>query len=148
MAVLVRHNLKKHGLDIPGTVYFDSCVDDLYSAYAGGPTEGYYVLTDTDGTVVGGIGFADCPLFPSCAELQKLYLADAVKGNGLGYRLIAFIEERMRDAGYMASYLETHHNLEAAIHIYEKSGYISIEQPAAVVHGAMDYFYYKTLSDK
>lgn len=145
MALLVRGNLKAHGLDIPGTVYFDPCVDDLCAAYSEHEKQGYYVLVDADDTVLGGIGFEETAVFPCCAELQKLYLADAVKGQGLGYVLVDFIEERMREAGFAASYLETHHNLQAAIHIYEKSGYEQIERPAAVVHGAMDRFYYKSL---
>ena len=52
------------------------------------------------------------------AELQKLYLNDSAKGFGLGYELIEFIEGKMRRAGYKQSYLETHDNLQAAIHIY------------------------------
>ena len=68
-----------------------------------------------------------------------------MKGRGFGYALVNYIEERMREAGFSASYLETHHNLQAAIHLYEKCGYVQIEKPAAVVHGAMDHFYYKEL---
>ncbi len=145
MARLVRSNLKAHGLDIPGTVYFDPCVDDLCAAYSQGENQGYYVLVDADDTVMGGIGFEETPIFSHCAELQKLYLADAVKGNGFGYALVAFIEERMKDAGFSVSYLETHHNLQVAIHLYEKCGYVEIERPPAVAHGAMDRFYYKPL---
>ena len=145
MARLVRGNLKAHGLAIPGTVYFDPCVDDLCAAYSQNEKQGYYVLVDAEDTVLGGIGFEETPFFPNCAELQKLYLADAVKGQGWGYKLVAFIEERMREAGFAASYLETHHNLQAAIHLYEKCGYVRIERPAAVAHGAMDHFYYRSL---
>lgn len=145
VAVLVRSNLKKHGLDIPGTVYFDPAVDNIHSYYFGREDRGYYVLTDKNNEIVGGIGFAAFPLFEGCAELQKLYLADSVKGNGLGYELIKFIEGKMQERGYRASYLETHYNLQAAMHIYEKSGYKKIERPAEVAHGAMTEFYYKNL---
>ncbi len=142
---LIRDNLKKHGLDIPGTVYFDPGIDNLYEVYSGSEKQGYYVLADEENRVIGGIGFAEFAPFENCAELQKLYLADAVKGFGLGYRLIRFIEEKMMEAGYKASYLETHLNLKAAIHIYEKSGYEKIERPKDVAHGAMTHFYYKKL---
>ena len=145
MAVIVRYNLKNHGLDIPGTVYYDDGLDHLYEFYSEVEGRGYYVLVDNQDRVVGGIGFAEFALFPDCAELQKLYLADSVKGNGLGYTLIQYIEDRMRDAGYRASYLETHSNLVAALHVYEKSGYEEIDRPKEVVHGAMDHFYYKEL---
>ncbi|SCZ77996.1 putative acetyltransferase [Pseudobutyrivibrio xylanivorans] len=43
----------------------------------------------------------------------------------------------MREAGYKVSYLETHDNLQAAIHIYEKKGYVEIERPREVVHSSM-----------
>ena len=79
------------------------------------------------------------------AELQKLYLKDSAKGVGLGYEMIDFIEERMREAGYKASYLETHDNLQAAIHIYEKMGYKEIERPKEVGHSTMNRFFRKEL---
>ncbi len=148
VAELIRFNLKKHGLDIPGTVYFDPGIDRLYDFYFSNDKRGYYVLADENDNVVGGIGFDEFTPFENCAELQKLYLADSVKGNGLGYRLISFIEEKMAEKGYTSSYLETHSNLEAAIHIYKKSGYMLIERPKEVVHGAMNNFFFKTLKTK
>ena len=142
---LIRYNLKSHGLDIPGTVYFDAVLDNLYEFYSGSETKGYYVLVDSEDKVVGGIGFEEFLAFDSCAELQKLYLADSVKGQGLGYTLIKYVEDKMMEKGFKSSYLETHHNLEAAIHIYKKSGYRLIERPENVAHGAMDHFFYKEL---
>lgn len=145
VAKLIRYNLKKHGLDIPGTVYFDKVVDSLYEFYSANTKRGYYVLEDESGNVVGGIGLDEFLPFEGCAELQKLYLSDSVKGSGLGYRLIAFVESKMLEKGYKAVYLETHSNLQAALHVYEKSGYKKIERPKEVMHGAMDNFYYKKL---
>lgn len=145
VAVLIRDNLEQYGLDIPGTVYFDSMVDNLYEAYSGSNKRGYYVLTDENDRVIGGIGFDRFAHFSDCAELQKLYLDDSVKGFGLGYVLVSFIEDKMKEAGYRASYLETHKNLQAAMHIYEKSGYNLIDRPKEVAHGAMTHFYYKEL---
>ncbi len=145
IAAIIRYNLKNHNLDIPGTVYFDSALDDLCKAYSNSEKQGYYVLTDSNDIVVGGIGFDEFAPFCDCAELQKLYLADSAKGFGLGYKLINFIEEKAAEAGYKSSYLETHSNLEAAVHIYQKSGYREIERPKEVAHGAMNIFYYKEL---
>ena len=79
------------------------------------------------------------------AELQKLYLDDRVKGRGLGYKLIGRVEDAARARGYGRMYLETHTNLQAAIHIYEKSGYVEIDKPEAVVHATMNRFYIKEL---
>ncbi len=145
VAGLIRYNLKKNGLDIPGTVYFDKGIDNLYEFYSGSAKRGYYVLTDEEDNVVGGIGFDEFSAFYKCAELQKLYLADSVKGLGFGRKLIAFIEQKMLKSGFESVYLETHTNLERAIYVYEKSGYKQIERPKEVMHGAMNVFLLKEL---
>ncbi|MBR2916823.1 MAG: N-acetyltransferase, partial [Clostridia bacterium] len=48
MAELIRYNLKNHGLDIPGTVYFDEGLDNLYDFYSESNKRGYYVLVDEE----------------------------------------------------------------------------------------------------
>ena len=45
----------------------------------------------------------------------------------------------------LASYIETHDKLQAAIHIYEKKGYEEIERPREVVHSSMNRFFRKAL---
>lgn len=146
LAALIRHNLKAHGLDIPGTVYFDEGLEHLSEYYSARPDRrAYFILLDDGGALAGGIGLAEFPLFDDCAELQKLYLSDAVKGRGLGYRLIERVEDAGRERGYRRIYLETHTNLRAALHIYEKSGYIAIDKPEAVVHATMNRFFIKEL---
>ncbi len=144
LARIIRENLKKYELDIPGTVYFDDGLDHL-SEYYGRDGRRYYVIEDTDGRVTGGIGFAGADFLEDTAELQKLYLDEPYKGSGIGYELIRLVEEKMREAGYRYSYLETHDNLQAAIHIYEKSGYTEIVKPEEVVHSAMNRFFRKEL---
>ena len=143
MAAIVRAALKAHGLDIPGTAYFDEALDHL-SVYYDRPGRAYYVLLE-DGAVTGGVGLAQFEGLPGCCELQKLYLSPAAQGRGLGYRMIRFIEDRARALGYRQMYLETHTNLQAAIHEYERSGYRQIPRPAAVIHTTMDRFYIKEL---
>lgn len=145
MAEIIRRNLKKNKLDIPGTAYYDAGLDKLSEMYAG-PDCNYYVVCDDDGRVVGGIGYAKLLFMKDTAELQKLYLDESVQGGGFAYRMVSFIEDKMREAGYKASYLETHDNLQAAIHIYEKSGYKEIERPKEVVHSTMNRFFIKELT--
>ncbi len=143
LAKLIRKSLKAHKLDIPGTVFFDEGLDHL-SGYYDHPGRAYYILVD-EGILTGGIGLAGFDGFDKCCELQKLYLDDAAKGQGLGYDMISYIEDRARELGYRQMYLETHTNLSAAIHIYEKSGYVRIERPECVVHSTMNRFYLKSL---
>ncbi len=143
LAAIIRHNLKAHHLDIPGTVYFDEVLDHL-SRYYDGEGRAYYVLKN--GTeIVGGIGYAEFAGFDECCELQKIYLDDRSKGHGTGYEMVRFIEEKAKETGYRQIYLETHTNLQAAIHIYERSGYRLIDRPESVVHSTMNRFYLKEL---
>ena len=143
IAAIVRKNLEAADLAVPGTVYFDEALDRLSEVY-GRPDSKYFIL-EKENEVVGGIGFARFMDKADTAELQKLYLDDSVKGERLGYKLIDRVEQEMRLAGFTRSYLETHNNLEAAIHIYEKAGYTEIERPAEVRHSFMNRFFIKTL---
>lgn len=146
MAELIRYNLKSNGLDIPGTVYFDEIIWHLTDFYDEKPERrAYFVLVDENDKVVGGIGLAEFPDIEGCAELQKLYLADEVKGHGLGYFLIDLLEKEALKMGYDKMYLETHTNLQTAIHVYEKAGYLDIPRPEFVMHGTMNKFYLKNL---
>ena len=143
MAAIVRAALKEHGLDKPGTAYFDASLDHL-SAYYDRPGRAYYVLLDGE-TVVGGVGVAEFEDLPGGCELQKLYLAPALRGQGLGSRMIRFIEARARELGYRQIYLETHTALSTALRAYERAGYRPIPRPSSVIHTTMDRFYLKDL---
>lgn len=146
LAALIRSNLEKFHLNIPGTVYFDPGLDRLSEFYAADPQKrAYFTALDENGQVIGGVGAAEFPGLPDCAELHKLYLADSAKGRGYGGELVRLAEDWARAAGYRRLYLETHTNLGAALRLYEKMGYRQIEKPAAVVHGTMDHFYLKEL---
>ena len=146
LAQIARCNLKKNGLDIPGTVYFDADLDRLSDFYlAEGKKRYYFVLRDDDGHALGGIGLAEFTPIADCAELQKLYLADAAKGAGWSYQLVSLVEDKARELGYKHVYLETHTNLQIAIHVYEKCGYRQIDRPEGVMHATMNRFYIKDL---
>lgn len=147
LADIIRKNLEKFHLDIPGTVYFDSQLDHLSSYYTANPEKrAYFVVEDHTGKVLGGIGIDEFSGFARCAEIQKLYLADEAKGKGLGKALMETAEEYAVQAGYERLYLETHTNLEAAIHLYEKSGFYRIQKPGEVQHSTMNLFFVKELT--
>ena len=146
IARIIRENLKAHYLDIPGTAYFDPELDCLSGFYGEKPDKRrYFVLTDGEGKVLGGVGIGEFTGFPNCAEVQKLYLSDPVKGRGLGRYLMETAETFARSAGYGRLYLETHTNLEAAVGLYRKLGFRQIEKPAGVNHGTMNLFFIKDL---
>ena len=145
IAGIIRKSLEQFGLDIPGTSYFDTNLDHLSDCYED-EKSGYYVLVDVDGTVLGGIGYSTFPFMKDTAELQKMYLDPSFKGYGLSYGMIRYVEEQMKGSGFRRSYLETHDNLQAAIHVYEKTGYLEIEKPEQVGHSSMNRFYVKDLT--
>ena len=146
LAELIRTNLKAYQLDIPGTAYYDENLYHLSGFYNAEPKKRfYYVLTDEKENVLGGVGLAEFEGIPDCAELQKLYLDDRVKGAGLSYRMMDKIEEAAMELGYKYIYLETHENLKAAIHLYGKCGYQEISRPASVIHSTMNRFFLKEL---
>jgi len=144
IASLIRSSLKSFGLDIPGTAYYDKGLDHFSDLY-GKTGSRYFVITDDSDKVIGGIGFSGFAPMKDTAELQKLYLDDSARGLGLGYEMVELVEDKMRTDGYKWSYLETHNNLQAAIHIYEKSGYTEIERPKEVGHSTMNRFFLKKL---
>ena len=144
LASLIRRTLKANHLDIPGTVYYDDSLDHL-SEYYDHPSRIYHVLLE-DEKLLGGIGLAEFPGFPNCCELQKLYLSEKSRGKGFGHFMVRHIEQVALEMGYKRMYLETHTNLQTAIRLYEKHGYQEIPKPAEVVHGTMNRFYLKDLS--
>lgn len=148
LVAIIRRNLEHFHLDIPGTAYYDPELDHMSRYYAQKPDRrAYFVVKDAQGRVLGGCGFAEFPGIEGCAELQKLYLADEVKGQGLGKRLVETVEAQAARCGYHRLYLETHTSLEVALHLYEKMGFHLIEKPASALHSTMDRFYLKQIGE-
>lgn len=140
LAEIIRTNLKAHALDIPGTVYFDDNLNHLSGYYGESDMREYFILEE-DGKILGGVGFAEFSKPDGIAELQKLYLTNEVKGRGLGRYLVELVIEKAKEAGYKKLYLETHTNLQTALIVYEKCGFIEIEKPDSVNHSTMNKFY-------
>ncbi len=146
VARIIRTNLEKMHLNLPGTAYFDPQLDHLSGFYtAPGTNRAYFVALDDAGCVAGGVGVGEFEGFPHCGEIQKLYLSDAAKGKGWGKALMLLAEDWAKQAGYRQLYLETHSNLTAAISLYEKLGFREIPRPDCVLHTTMDHFFLKQL---
>ena len=146
IAEIIRENLQRLHLDIPGTAYFDPELDHLSAYYNNDPAKRvYFVALDEDGQVSGGVGIAEFDGLEDCAELQKLYLSDSVKDKGYGKELLHLAEEWAKSAGYRKLYLETHTNLSVALKLYEKMGFHLIEKPCRTQHSTMNRFYLKEL---
>ena len=113
LASIIRTSLEQMRLNLPGTAYSDPELDHLSAYYAREPKKRtYFVALDDAGQVVGGVGVAEFAPIPNCAEIQKLYLSDAVRGKGYGKELMRLAETWAKEAGYRQLYLETHSNLQ------------------------------------
>lgn len=146
IAKIIRTNLEKHHLDIPGTAYFDPELNHLSVYYNSNPDKrAYFIAFDESGKIIGGVGVAEFDGIENCAELQKLYLDDSVKGKGYGKVLMQIAEDWAKSAGYRSLYLETHTNLSVALKLYEKMGFHQIEKPCPTTHSTMNCFYLKEL---
>ncbi len=146
IAKIIRTNLEKFHLDIPGTAYFDPELDHLSDFYDGDPKKrAYFIALDEAENIIGGVGVAEFDGLADCAELQKLYLSDAVKGKGYGKDLMHIAEEAARALGYKKLYLETHTVLAVACKLYEKLGFQSVPKPCPTEHETMNRFYLKEL---
>jgi putative acetyltransferase len=122
IAVLIRSVFREFKIDKPGTVYYDSATDDLYSLFK---TQGsVYWLAEENGKLIGGCGlYATAGLPDGCAELVKLYLLPECRGKGIGRMLMEKTFESARELGYRQLYLESMPELSKAIGMYEKAGF-------------------------
>lgn len=147
LATIIKDSLEHFHLNIPGTAYFDPQLTHLSQFYQASAKRDYFVLLDQNDQVVGGAGFGE--YHDQIAELQKLYISPEAQGSHGGYALINQVELAAANAGYMQLYLESHHALKAALHLYQNVNFKQLEQPLLPgPHTTMDRFFIKTITKK
>jgi putative acetyltransferase len=82
----------------------------------------FRVLEDDDGTIVGCGGLY--PLDEGVVELRKMYFRPAIRGQGLGRRLLDDLIAEARRRRFERIELETASNLTAAIALYQRAGFV------------------------
>jgi len=83
--------------------------------------DGTFLVMRLDGALVGCGGFKREAA--GIAYLKRMWIARAVRGLGLGRRLLMALEERARALGYRTIRLETEKSLTEAQQLYRSSGY-------------------------
>ena len=111
-----------------GFAVSDPILDDLYQVYQQ-PDACYWVVTDPQGRVLGGGGIAPLQGDASVLEIQKMYFLPEVRGQGLAKTLLEHCFHFAREQDYPTIYLETTSALYQAVQLYEKLGFIRLEQP-------------------
>ena len=145
MARIIRAVMPEFGACGSGFAISDPEVDWMSRAYAE-PRHAYYVL-EREGDVIGGGGMA--PLSggdPSVCELRKMYFLPEARGLGAGAAMMALCLDAARAAGFRQCYLETLTGMDAAMRLYERSGFQRIAASlGATGHGGCDIFYSRDL---
>ena len=145
IASIIRTVMPEFGAVGCGFAINDPEVDWMSRAYAQ-PRSAYFVV-EQDGVVLGGGGVA--PLDGGDAdtcELRQMYFLPRARGHGAGAALMERCLDSARDAGFRRCYIETLGGMEAAMKLYERSGFARIAAPlGATGHGGCNTFYLRAL---
>jgi putative acetyltransferase len=145
MAAIIRAVMPEFGATGCGFAINDPEVDWMSRAYTA-PRCAYFVIED-DQRVLGGGGVA--PLEGGDAdtcELRKMYFLSEARGRGAGAALIRHCLDVARGLGFKRCYLETLTGMDAAMRLYERSGFRRIDGPmGATGHGGCNTFYLREL---
>ena len=141
IANIIRTVMPEFGACGSGFAINDPEVDWMHRAYAA-PRSAYFVV-ERDGVVEGGGGVA--PLEGGDAdtcELRKMYFLPSLRGLGAGAAVMQRCLEAARTFGFRRCYLETLTGMDAAMRLYERSGFRRIDGPmGATGHGGCNTFY-------
>ncbi len=128
LAALIRLVSAEYGLTADkGFSVADPSLDRLSEVYRQ-KGAGYWVLEDDTGGLLGGAGLGPVAGYDGVCELQKMYLAAAARGMGLGRRLALHVLQQARLLGYRYCYLETTALLPEALALYQKLGFTPCER--------------------
>ena len=145
IAAIIRAVMPEFGASGCGFAINDPEVDWMSRAYAG-PRSAYFVLR-RDGRVLGGGGVAPLEGGDSdTCELRKMYFLPEARGLGAGAAMMERCLEAARTFGFRRCYLETLTGMDAAMRLYERSGFRRIDGPmGATGHGGCNTFYLRDL---
>ena len=141
MAAIIRAVMPEFGAIGEGFAINDPEVDWMSRAYAQ-PRSAYFVV-ERDGVVLGGGGVAalDGGDGDTC-ELRKMYFLPQARGLGAGSAMMERCLQAARGFGFTHCYLETVCVMDAAMRLYERSGFRRIYAPmGASGHGGCNTFY-------
>ena len=141
VAQVIRTVMPEFGATGDGFAINDPEVDWMSRAYAE-PRCSYFVI-EKDGEVAGGAGVA--PLIDGdddVCELRKMYFLPTLRGLGAGAGIMRLSLDAARGFGFKRCYLETLTGMDAAMRLYERSGFRRIDAPMGNTgHGGCNTFY-------
>ncbi|SFG65197.1 GNAT family N-acetyltransferase [Pedobacter insulae] len=120
---LIKNVLTEFKANKPGTAYFDESTNHLSILFKDSKSA-YWVVEDQDRIIGGGGIFPTAGLPGATCELVKLYLYPEARGKGLGKALMDKCFEKAVEFGYKNIYLESMPELNQAVNMYEKMGFV------------------------
>lgn len=119
---------KEFKLPMEGSSIEDDEVPNMYGAYQ--PETAVYYVIEEDGEVLGGAGIKQLKgTEEKICELQKMYFLPKIRGKGYGQIMFDTCIKAAKNLGYEQCYLESASQLEAAIHVYKKNGFKTLDKP-------------------
>ena len=119
----------------------DPEVDQMFLSYQG--DRAAFFVIEKDGQVMGCGGFG--PLVGgdgATCELKKMYFLPALRGYGMGKKLLNKCIDLATSYGYERMYLETVNRMTAANALYQQRGFQPLVDPeGATGHSGCDAFY-------
>lgn len=145
VARLIREVMTEFGCVGEGYSINDAEVDAMYEAYSH-EKSAFWVITK-QGEILGGGGIAPLPgEETTTCELKKMYFYPAIRGVGLGMRMVNQLLDQARSLGYQKCYLETVERMWQANLLYRKMGFEPLQSCLGQTgHCSCDAWYVKTL---
>lgn len=123
IAQIVKASFIELGAPLVNTVYDDPRTERMYEQFAGRRDAAYFVIEE-QGEVLGGCGFYPTEgLERGVAEVVKFYFSPALRGKGMGRKMLQQIESKARQAGFSQLYIESFPEFSNAVSLYEKAGF-------------------------
>ena len=85
------------------------------------PPDGAFLLASVDGDSVACGALKT--IGPGVGSLKRMWVADGVRGLGIGRRMLEALEGQAREQGLTTLRLETNDTLEEAIALYRSAGF-------------------------
>lgn len=147
VAAIIRKVMPQFNCVGEGYSINDPEVDAMYQAYDNDRSAFYVVEDEKSKKLMGCGGIAPLKGGDShICELQKMYFLSALRGLGMGQKLLDICVGQAFDIGYTHCYLETVSRMTAANGLYQKNEFKQLDaQIGHTGHSACDSYYVKEL---
>ena len=121
---------REYGYGIQFETYVAKGLCEFYEQY--NPARNRIWACEHNGRMIGFLLLIDRG---KAAQLRYFLIEPEYRGLGLGSKLLNLYMDFLRECGYKESYLWTTHELDAAIHLYQRVGFKLMEEKESTAFG-------------